>query len=124
MNNIVTTIPKSKFNTWKACERVCHKCDGETIRDEDGAWFWLINTQRIPKKPIVGSVCWMIYDGRVRGYFDIVDIDKAENWHHHNDPEERQRTGFSIIMANWHPFEGPEMNGFQGWRYSALQPWK
>lgn len=116
MNNIVTTIPKSKFKTWEVCERTCRMCNGEPREDGD-TWWWLINTQRIPAKDIVGSVCFMIYDGMIRGYFDIVDINPAKEWHD-------DRTGYSIIMANWHPYEGPEMKGFQGWRYSALQPWK
>jgi hypothetical protein len=121
--SIITTIPKSKFKDWPTCERICRMCDGETERDEDGPWFWLINTQRMPKQPIIGGVCFMIYDGKVRGYFDIVDIDRAENWHRHNDPIDKKRTGYSIIMANWHPcYQAEDYTGFQGWRYTHLKP--
>jgi len=122
MNNLITTIPQSKFRTWAHGERVCILCDGETPRQEGEPWFWIINTQRLPKKDIVDSVCYMIYAGRVRGYFDIVSIDAAEDWQHYSDPA-HIRKGYSIVLANWHPVAaGDEITGFQGWRYTPLTP--
>lgn len=121
MNNLLTTIPKSKFKDWKVCERTCQMCDGETLHFDGERWFWIINTQRKPQKDIIGSVCFMIYDGKVRGYFDIVSIDDAEDWQHYSEPD-NIRSGYSVVMANWHPFNGPELIGFQGWRYTHLRP--
>ncbi len=61
----------------------------------------------------------MVYDGQIRGYFDIVDIDDVKNWNFHTPT----KAGNVVVMANWHPVAGgPEMIGFQGWRYTALSP--
>lgn len=119
MTNIVTTIPKSRFPDWQKAEAECLICDGETIHPGYGyAPFWTVRCQRGPTKPIVGGQCYMIFDGRIRGYFDIVDIDDVKNWSFHTPT----KAGSVIVLANWHPVSGgPEMVGFQGWRYSALR---
>lgn len=121
MANILTTIPKKKFKSWQECEKVLKKCDGE---DKKGrrAMFWVINTAHLPKKiDFAQSVCFLIYDGQVRGYMNIVDTDKSENWrlkHNLGKP----RTTDCIVMANWHPITPTPYVGFQGWRYTELRP--
>lgn len=99
-------------------------CDGTTDREdyEDSAWFWLINTVVLPKQSGEGAVCFMIYDGLIRGYFDIVDTDLSENWREKHGLG-KERTTQCIIMANWHPISEPiSQRGFQGWRYTELRP--
>ncbi|WP_338871757.1 hypothetical protein WBJ53_26220 [Spirosoma sp. SC4-14] len=119
MKNIIATIPKGRFKNWLLAERVCKMCDGETIRDGQ-KMYWTIRLPRPPKQSLVGSLCYMIYAGQVRGYFHIVDLDMASNWEWHN---ERDQTGYVLVMVNWVSISGlPEMNGFQGWRYTALRP--
>jgi hypothetical protein len=120
MINILTTIPKSKFPDWPTAERVLRRCNGEEDENGDG-WYWLINTNNLPKKSGVDAQCFMIFDGLVRGYFDIVDTDKSENW---RDKHEigKERSTKCLVMANWHPVSPVPHVGFQGWRYTTLRP--
>lgn len=121
MINIVATIPKSKFPNWQVAERVCVMCDGETDRG-NGEWFWLINCQNLPTKIEVGqSVCFMVFDGQIRGYFDIVDTDLSENWRDRHDIG-KERSTHCVVMANWHPIAPQPHTGFQGFRYTDLRP--
>lgn len=121
MKNIVATIPKGRFKTWEAAERITRRCNGETIwAGEESPWFWTIRVPRKPKENLIGALCYMTYHDQIRGYFDIVDLDLASNWDWHT---EREQEGYVFVMANWHPVAGlPEMPGFQGWRYTALRP--
>ena len=115
MKNILTTIPKNAFASWEVAERVCRRCDGTTDWGQ-GEWFWTINCLRLPKQLREDSVCYMIYDGIVRGYFDIVDTDLAANW-------TNGKSGHCLVMANWHPIAPTEeQKGFQGYRYTDLCP--
>lgn len=82
-----------------------------------GGLFWTIRCQRVPVKPILGGQCYMIFAGRIRGCFDVVDIDLVTNWSFHTPT----KAGRVIVLAKWHPLDnGPEMTGFQGWRYLDL----
>jgi hypothetical protein len=131
--NIVATIPKTKFKDWATAERVCSMCDGTTNRkstgypeneqheDEGSPWFWLINTTNLPKHTGEDSVCFMVFDGRIRGYFDIVDTDKSENWRSRHAIGKKRETQ-CVVMANWHPGDYGPRPGTQGWGYIDLQP--
>ncbi|GAB3164784.1 hypothetical protein [Telluribacter humicola] len=121
MKNILTTIPKSKFRDWPTCERVLQRCDGLTDLNGNGEWFWLINTKALPKDSGTGAVCYMIYDGLIRGYMDIVDTDISENWRDAHDIG-KPRTTKCLVMANWHPITPQPHTGFQGYRYTQLKP--
>ena len=120
MKNIITTIPQSKYPDWKTAERVLKKCDGIDYAHRS-AWYWLVNVNRLPTQSGVGAVCFMVFAGRVRGYFDIVDTDESENWRTRHGLG-KKRTTQCLVLANWHPFDGPEMTGFQGYRYTDLRP--
>lgn len=116
--NIICTIPKSKFDSWKLCERVLYRCDGDSNTKE----FWLINTPHLPTKIKVGeSVCYMIYDGMIRGYFHIVDTGISEEWRDSHDIGKPRNT-MCIVMATWRPIKPIPMTGFQGYRYTELRP--
>jgi len=135
MKNIVATIPKTKFKDWATAERVCKMCDGTTLHkhagwpeseheaEEEGSpWYWLINCVALPSKIGLGeSVCFMVFDGQIRGYFDIVDTDTSENWRTKH-PIGKKRTTECVVMANWHPIEPIAHTGFQGYRYTELRP--
>jgi hypothetical protein len=122
VKNIVTTIPKSKFANWAAAERTCRMCDGTTERNGESPWFWLINTNSLPKDIVVGeSVCFMVYDGLVRGYFNIVDTDISENWRDKHGIG-KPRITKCIVLANWHPIADKQpVTGFQGYRYTPMR---
>lgn len=122
MKNILTTIPKSKFKSWEIAERTLKMCDGTTEWDENGPWFWLINTNNLPKSMVLGeSVCYMVFDGVVRGYFDIVDSGLSENCRWTHDIGKMRNTK-CIVMANWHPCKNLTYTGFQWWRYTEMRP--
>jgi len=83
--------------------------------------FWLINVAHLPRQEMIGKVCFMVFDGEIRGYFDIVDTDLSENWrlkHRLGKP----RTTKCLVMTNWHPITPIPHVGFQGWRYTELKP--
>ena len=119
MKNIIATIPSGRFKTWEAAEEVVRHCDGEGA-DKGKERFWTLRMPRPPKQNLIGSLCYMVGFGQVRGYFDIVDLDLAKNWDRY---KEQRPNGFVLVLANWHPLiDGPEMGGFQGWRYTNLRP--
>jgi len=83
--------------------------------------FWLINTNNLPKKSEIGNLCYMVFDGMIRGYFDIVDFDESENWREKHGIGKKRNTK-CIVMANWHPIKPVPYVGFQGWRYTEMRP--
>lgn len=122
MINILTTVPKAKFGNWETAERVLKMCDGETDWNGTGGWFWLIDCRSLPKHSGVGALCYMIFDGQIRGYMDIVDTDLSENWREKHNLG-KPRTTHCLVMANWHPIETPvDHRGFQGFLYTTLRP--
>ena len=131
--NLLTTIPKSRFKTYELADRVLRRCDGITDWDEvdrsgtkqGKEWLWFIRTARPPRKQIDNSVCFMIYDGRVRGYFHIVSSTGAQEWIDKGYLLEDKSSTHVVVLVNYValPFsQQVEMTGFQGWRYTALQP--
>jgi hypothetical protein len=121
MKNVLTTIPKSKYPTWEKAEAVLKKCDGSTRWAGGHPWFWLVNVTALPKHSGTGAVCFMIFDGQVRGYFDIVDTDLTENYRGRHGIGKKRNTQ-SLILANWHPIPYIPFTGFQGYRYTELKP--
>ena len=133
MKNILTTIPKYRFKSWELAERVLVRCDGETDWDEvdrEGTnqgrdWLWFIRTNHLPKQSLLESVCYMVFDGRVRGYFHIVDSGHCQSWVDKGYLLANKPTPYVIVLANWRTIplsEQVPMTGFQGWRYTALRP--
>lgn len=127
MKNLLITIPKSRFKTWELAERILKRCDGETDWNEvdwEGTnqgkeWLWFIRTSHLPKD----SVCYMLYDGIVRGYFHVIEKAESKKWVDLGYLLEDKPSPFVIVLAHWHPVNtGVQMIGFQGWRYTALQP--
>lgn len=123
MANILTTIPKHRYDSVDECLENLRMCTGE--EDEEGQWwFWLINCAHLPnqKKVVSGeSVCYLVYDGHIRGYLDIVDMDLSENYRDKHRLGKKRNT-YCVVMANWHPITPIPHQGFQGWRYTELRP--
>lgn len=117
MKNVLVTIPKSKFPSWGLAEQECQACTGEGPRT-----FWLVNMKSLPSASGVGAQCFMVFDGFVRGYFDIVDAGPTESYralHGIGKP----RTTQSLVLANWHPIASTvQQTGFMGCRYTELRP--
>ena len=133
MKNILATIPKSKFKTWPLAERVLKRCDGVTDWDEvdrEGTnqgkeWLWFVRSIVKPKGPFDDSVCFMIYGGRVRGYFHIISSSTTQEWIDKGYLLEDKPSGYVFVLANWVSLpesQQVEMTGFQGWRKTALRP--
>jgi hypothetical protein len=117
MKNVLVTIPKSKYPSWVLAEADCASCTGEGRNT-----FWLVNMKSLPNASGVGAQCFMVYDGLVRGYFDIVDSGPTESYRSVHGIG-RHRTTQSLVLANWHPIaERVAQVGFMGCRYTELRP--
>lgn len=112
MKNIVTTIPKSRFKTWAECETELLSSDGE----EGG--FWTVATNHLPTETPIGNLCYMVFDGFIRGYMDCVNVGATKDWPYHAG----SKVPHVFVLANWHPISPIPMTGFQGWRYTPLRP--
>ena len=116
MKNVLSTIPKSRYYSWNDCQADLESCDG----DEGG--FWLINVARKPLHADIGSLCYMIFDGQIRGYMDVVDAGLTESFRNVHRIGKKRNT-YSLVMANWHPIDKViYKKGFQGYRYTELRP--
>ncbi|MBO0947304.1 hypothetical protein [Fibrella forsythiae] len=127
MNNLLVTIPKGRFKTFEAAERVLRRCDGVTDwgEEEGSEWLWFVRMAKAPKKDLTDSVCFLIYDGRVRGYFHIISSTPAQEWIDKGYLMEEKTSTHAVALANWVSLpkeEQVEMRGFQGWRYTSLRP--
>lgn len=118
MKNLITTIPKSRFASWEECELELAVCDGE-----DGD-FWTVAATNLPNAPAdssaypIGALMFIVFDGAVRGYLHCVDVDLAKRWPFHDGG----KAPYCFVLANWQPTKNVPYPGFQGWRYTALQP--
>lgn len=162
--NTITTIPASYFAQWKPVPndprvaRYLGMHDGTTLRhftkhngfDQERIeydakpWFWMVTVPRPPKQKLDGgdSVCFMVHQGRIIGYFDIVAVGLKKDYAWVPDEIMVATTaddkmglkstvsavGYSrlnehcLVLANWHPGDYGTMAGFQGWRYTQIQP--
>lgn len=123
--NIVATIPKSRFKTYELAERTLRRCDGETDWGEElgSAWLWFIRTNHLPKK--MPDVCYMTYDGKIRGYFHVIETSTAQKWIDRGYLLEDKPSQYVLVLAHWHSLPKSEqinLKGFQGWHYTHLNP--
>ena len=118
MKNLITTIPKSRFNSWAECEAELVASDGE-----NGS-FWTVAATCLPSAPSddsaypIGALMFIVFDGAVRGYLHCIDVDLAKRWPFHDGGKAQ----YCFVLANWRPIASVPLTGFQGWRYTALQP--
>lgn len=64
--------------------------------------------------------CYIVYDGRIRGYNEIISVEEQENYAVKDPLTGKYWSAGIYIVRNplWHPLKaGPEMKGFQGYRY-------
>lgn len=67
--------------------------------------------------------CYMVYDGWVRGYNNIIGLDRlGDNTVFDPISGDALPSGNYIMRAPlWHPVEKKKMHGFQGWRYYSYE---
>ncbi len=111
----MATIPAKKYGGWKKVEGLARSCTGGPGR------YWLVNVTHLPSQIKEDSVCYMVCEGFVRGYFNIVDTGPTESFRNVHRIG-KKRTTQSIVLANWHPIDPVEQKGFQAYRYTQLSP--
>lgn len=122
MKNVITTIPAKRYRNWALCERILRRCQGQLPGQKKGGEYWRVNLARMPRETLTGRVCFMVFGGKVRGYFHIIDVAPQSAWVFDEPEEERPQSPYCMILGVFTPFDGPPMEGFQGWRYTDLQP--
>ena len=116
--NIITTIPRSHHPNWEHCKRMLNLTDGE-YHSGLGPWLYLINTTNLPKKSGVGDICFVVFEGIIRGYMDIIDTGVSESYREVHGLGKKRNTN-SIVLINFVETDRGPMKGFQGWRYTEL----
>lgn len=106
--NWVITIPKTV--KWEEYER-----ELQSVADGDLALNY--RTRYFPKEMKVGDRCYVVWNGRVRGWMTVVGMVE------HPAPWVCQTTGniwaagkYIQRSGEWHPVNGPAMAGFRGIR--------
>lgn len=106
--NWVITIPKTV--KWSDYQK-------ELATVADGSVVMNYRTRYFPKEMKAGDHCYIVHDGRVRGWMKIINlIEKSDAWVCSTTggwwPSGRyiQRTG------EFNPVDGPAMTGFRGVR--------
>ncbi len=114
MRHVLFTLPKSKFPTWP------HAL--EYLRNLGGNRYHLINSLHLPEQAD-RVCCFLVYNGLVRGYLQVVATGPTEDFRHLHRIGKPRKTQ-SLVLTAWRPYEGPvvQIQGFQGWRYTDLQP--
>lgn len=117
MKNLLTTVPqRGDFRHWENVEPLLRECDSE----ED---FWSFSCRAYPKQSGPGALCFIIHSGYVRGYFTVLEFTEEDIWRSGEDQEEAELiSGRKVTLAVWRAITPIPHRGFQGWRYTQLQP--
>ncbi|MBG8555066.1 hypothetical protein [Hymenobacter guriensis] len=117
MKNLLTTIPqRGDLRHWANVEKILQACDSE----ED---FWTFGCRYFPKESGPGALCFMVHSGYVRGYFTVLEFTEEDAWRCSEDQQEPELyQGPKVKLAVWRSIPTVPQRGFQGWRYTQLQP--
>jgi len=103
----VVTIPKT--TKWSEYLR-------ELDAVKDGSLMMNYKTRYFPKDMTPGDRCFIVWNGRVRGWMSIVNLAELKEW-------KCQTTGTTWLAGKYiqrsgpfHCVDGPEMKGFRGIR--------
>lgn len=117
MKNVLTTIPqKGDLRRWANVEKILEACDSEEA-------FWTFSCRHFPKESGPGALCFIIHSGYVRGYSTVLEFSEEPVYRSStNQHDEELIQGKKVKLAVWRPIQARTQIGFQGWRYTDLQP--
>ncbi len=102
------TIPKSV--SWSDYEK-------ELAAVRDGTQVMNYKTRYIPKEMKVGDRCFIVWDGRVRGWMEIVGLeDRQKPWTCTTSGQRWPAGKYIQRSGPFHPVDGPAYTGFRGIR--------
>lgn len=102
----IVTVPKTiKWVDWLA-------------ELEDANARNLLVNYRIPHRvdPVLGSRCYIVWNGRIRGWLSIVGCKKREAFVCESTGRQWPEGWYLIRVPPFYPWAGPRMRGFQGIR--------
>lgn len=106
--NWVLTIPKKV--KWSDYEK-------ELATVEDGSQVMNYKTRYIPKGMSQGDRCYIVHDGKVRGWMKITGVeDRSEPWECTTTGKTWPAGKYIQRSGAFHKVDGPEMTGFRGIR--------
>jgi len=107
--DIVVTIPKSKL---KQVEEEEKALSDAISKGEKWNFFWSLG--RMPKRVKDLERCYFLWDGAIRAYHDIVDLDEDMTCEHTG----QFYPGVCLVLdPKIHEIKPIPMKGFQGFRY-------
>jgi hypothetical protein len=119
VKNLITTIPaRHDLRHWHDVEPRLRECV-----DEES--FWTFSCTHFPKHAGPGAACFIVHSGFVRGWFTVLDFttDPCYRTGTSDAVEAEWKEGPKVTLVTWRPLAVPlPMTGFQGWRYTDLQP--
>ena len=110
----VLTIPKTI--SWSDYER-------ELATVADGSQVMNYSTRYIPQGMSKGDRCYLVHDGQVRGWMEIVGVeDRKDPWVCTTTGRTWPAGKYIQRSGPFHKVEGPEMTGFRGVRKFEPSP--
>lgn len=111
----VVTVPKT--TKWSDYEK-------ELAAVADGSQVMNYRTRYIPKEMKVGHRCFIVHDGKVRGWMPIVGlVEREESWQCLTTGKWWEPGKYIQRSGKFTPVDGPDMKGFRGIRkYSSFSP--
>jgi hypothetical protein len=110
----VMTVPKTV--SWEAYKR-----ELKAVESGDAV---LNYRARVPKHMRVGDRCYVVHDGRVRGWMTVTGVERRTKAWTCTTTKKRWPPGQYIQRSGpFHEVDGPEMRGFQGVRSYVPESW-
>jgi hypothetical protein len=113
----VLTIPKT--TKWVDYEK-------ELAAVADGSQVMNYRSRYIPKEMSEGDRCYLVHDGKVRGWMNVVGmVDMESPWTCSTTGQQWPAGKYIQRSGPFHRVDGPEMKGFRGIRkYQGPSPAK
>jgi hypothetical protein len=69
-----------------------------------------------PRDMQIGDRCFIVWNGKVRGWMEIVDLQEIDAWTCNTTGRQWPAGRYIVRSGPFHPVDGPEMQGFRGIR--------
>lgn len=69
-----------------------------------------------PKEMKVGDRCFVVWNGKVRGWMEIVGLEETDPWTCSSTGKDWPAGKYIVRSGPFNLVDGPEMNGFRGIR--------